>query len=149
MVARTKKIVRLLGGIFPKRNPALNRSYALGLYWTMSRILQTYDVPETEYPKILANFERLDQRRLEAMNREYSNEGDDILEDLSQSMSRGTDGSERISDRYEIITQFLFDGVALAPHLDLDPKRNFTFEERLILYRRTHSCWMSTLTMPF
>ncbi len=149
VVARTKKIVKLLGGIFPKRNPALNRSYALGLYWTLSRILQTYEVPEAEYPKMLANFERLDQRRLEAMNREYANDGDDILEDLSQSMSRGTDGSERISDRYEIITQFVFDGVALRPHPNLDPRRNFTFEERLILYRRSEGkCQLSCNSKP-
>lgn len=136
VVARTRKVVKLLGSIFPNRNPALNRSYALGLYWMMSQILQTYEIPEVEYPKVLANFERLDQRRLEAMNRDYANHGDDILEDLSQSMSRGTDGAEQISDRYEIITQFLFDGIALKPLPNLDPKRNFTFEERLILFRR-------------
>lgn len=144
VVARTKRIVRLLGAVFPARNPALNRSYALGLYWTFSRILLTYDVAETEYPRILANFEHLDQRRLEAMNRDYDAIGDDVLEDLSQSMSRGTDGSERIGDRYEILTQFLFKDVALSPLPDLDPRRGFSFEEKLILYRKAEGrCQLS------
>lgn len=143
-VARTKKIVKILGKVFPGANPALSRTYALGLYWAVSRILQTYEIPEIEYPKVLANFERLDQRRLEAMDRDYALEGDGIMEDLSSSMSRGTDGAERINDRYEIITQFLFDGVALNPLPDLDPKRNFSFEERLILYRRAEGkCQLS------
>lgn len=136
VVSRTKRIVRLLGSIFSKKNHALNRSYAVGLYWTMSRVMQTYEIPDDEYTKVLANFEKLDHHRLEAMNRDYTADGDDVFEELSQSMSRGTDGSERISDRYEIITQFLFEGVALNPHIDLDPNRTFTFEERMILFRR-------------
>lgn len=136
VVAGVKKILKLLGQIFPARNPALNRSYALGLYWALSRVLQTYEIPQSDYRKILRNFETLDQRRLEAMNREYTDDNDWVYEDLSQSMSRGTDGSERINDRYEILTQFLFQDVALKPLPELDPNRNYTFEEKLILYRR-------------
>ncbi len=136
VVARSRKVLTVLGGIFSKKNPALNRSYALGLYWTISRIMQNYDIPKGEYKTILYNFENLDQRRLEAMNREYTDTSDSLLEDLSQSMSRGTDGLERIKDRYEVITQFLFQGVSLQSHPDLDSKRDFTFEEHLILYRR-------------
>jgi hypothetical protein len=136
VVDRTHSIVKMLGGVFAKRTPGLNRSYAVGLYWTLSRILKTYQIEESEYATILANFVRLDQSRLEAMNREYSVTGDDLYEDLSQSMSRGTDGSEQISARYRILTQFLFDGVALKPSAALDPQRCFTYEERLILYRR-------------
>lgn len=136
IVSWTKKVVRILGAIFLQRNPALNRSYALGLYWTISRVLKIYQVDEFEYPKLLENFEHLDQRRLEAMSRDYSDENDDTYEELSQSMSRGTDGSERINTRYEILTQFIFDGANLKVRPDLDPKRNFTNEEKLILYRR-------------
>jgi hypothetical protein len=57
VVGRTRTIVGMLGEIFPARNPALNRSYALGLYWGLSRILLTYEIKADAYPLIRANFE--------------------------------------------------------------------------------------------
>jgi Protein of unknown function DUF262 len=132
VVVRAKAIVGMLGEIFPARNPALNRSYALGLYWCLSRILLTYEIKDDAYPLIRANFEGLDQRRLEAMNREYNASGDELYQRLSDSMSRGTNGSERITTRYEILTEYFFDGIHLIPYPQLDPNRNFTYEEKLI-----------------
>jgi hypothetical protein len=49
-------------------------------------------------------------------------------------MSYGTDGSEKIGARHNILTQFLFEGVALDLRPQLDPARLFSFEEKLILY---------------
>ncbi len=95
IVTKTRAIVGMLGKIFPTKNSALNRSYALGMYWCLSRIVPTYELKQDEYSAILHNFERLDQQRLEAMNRDYSEVGDELYQRLSDSMSRGTDGSER------------------------------------------------------
>jgi hypothetical protein len=136
VVKKARTVVDLLGKIFPARNPALNRSYALGLYWSLSRILLTYEIKNDAYPLIRANFEQLDQGRLVAMNREYNEAGDDLYQQLSDSMSRGTDGSERITARYEILTEYIFNRVHLIAYPQLDPNRNFSYEERLILYRR-------------
>lgn len=136
VLKHAKKVIQVLGSIFPTSNPGLNRSYALGLYWSISRILKTYQIDVSEYPKILQNFEKLDQRRLEAMDRDYLFSGDELYEKLSLSMSHGTDGSERIADRFEILTQFLYEGIDLKLPQQVDPNRNFTYEERLILYRR-------------
>ena len=136
IVTKTRAIVGMLGKIFPTKNPGRNRSYALGMYWCLSRIVPTCELKEDEYLAIRHNFERLDQQRLEAMNRDYSGAGDELHQRLSDSMSRGTDGSERITARYEILTQYLFDGVHLIAHPQLDQDRNFTYEEKLILYRR-------------
>jgi hypothetical protein len=51
--------------------------------------------------------------------------------------ARGTDGLENINARYELLTQFVFEGVDLKPYQTLDPQRNFTYEEKLIMYRRS------------
>jgi hypothetical protein len=136
VVSKTKKVLAILGEIFPVQNPHLNRSYALSLYWLISHILDTYSIPKSEYQKLRENFEKLDHDRLVAMDRDFSEANDSILSDLTQSMSRGTDGVDGISTRHDILSQFLFEGVSLIPNPDLDPVRNFTHEEKLIIYRR-------------
>ncbi len=141
VVGRTKKILDLLGRMFPTKHPHLNQNYVLSLYWSISRILQTYDVPEDQFATIRENFENLDIRRLEAMDRDYSNKpGDEIYSELSLAMSRGNTGLEGISIRHRIICQYLFEGVALKEHRNVDPQRNFSEEEKLILYHRANGC---------
>jgi hypothetical protein len=136
VVAKAKKVTTTLGKVFPDKNSRLNRSYALGLYWVLSRMLNTYDIPETEYPKIKANFDALDQARLEAIGRSYDGDGDEVYGNLSISMSHGTDGKDGISTRHDILSQFLFRGVQLRPLPSLDPRRAFTYEETMLLYGR-------------
>lgn len=136
VASKVRRVLTVLGKIFPIKNPRLNRSYALSLYWVFSRILETYSITETDYVKIQENFEKLDDARLIAMDRDFSNIDDDIFSSLTQSMSRGTDGSDGISSRHDILSQFLFEVVSLNPHPTLDPERNFTHEEKLIIYRR-------------
>ncbi len=136
VVSKVKKVLAMLGEIFPVQNPHLNRSYTLSLYWIVSRILDTYSLPKSEYQKVCENFEKLDYARLEAMDRDFNEADDSILSNLTQSMSRGTDGADGISTRHDILSQFLFEGVSLVPKPDLDPVRNFTHEEKLIIYRR-------------
>lgn len=141
IMSKVKKVITILGKIFTAKNPHLNRSYALSHYWALSRILETYNILESDYPKIRENFEKLDNSRLEAMDRDYTIKPDDeIYFNLSLSMSRGTDGSEGISTRHDILSQFLFNGVQLNLHPMLDPQRCFTHEEKLILYRRAGGC---------
>jgi len=139
LVNRTKKIVEIMGRIFPTKNNDLNRSYALGVFWVLSRVLHQYTIEEADYPKIKANFERLNIARLEAAQRDNNAPGDDIFAELSLSMSHGTDGSEKMETRHEILTQFLFEGVALQLRPSLDPQRGFTYEEKLILFHRAGS----------
>jgi Protein of unknown function DUF262/HNH endonuclease len=136
VASKVKKGLKILGKIFAEKSPHLNRSYALSLYWVISRILETYDLPESEYQKVRDNFEKLDIDRLVAMDRDYSDADDSIFFDLTDSMSHGTDGGNGISTRHDILSQFLFEGVSLVPYLSLDPVRNFTHEEKLIVYRR-------------
>ena len=136
VVSKVKKVLTILGDVFPAKNPHLNRSYALGLYWVISRILETYNLPKSEYQKVRENFEKLDDARLVAMDRDFCEDADSIFSSLTQSMSRGTDGSDGISTRHDILSQFIFEGVSLVPYPNLDPVRNFTHEEKLIIYRR-------------
>ncbi|MDL1968985.1 MAG: HNH endonuclease [Deltaproteobacteria bacterium] len=141
IVGKVKKIVGILGNIFSAKNHHLNRSYVLGFYWAISRILNIYTINGSEYQQIKENFEKLDDSRLVAMNRDYSNKTDDeIYFNLSLSMSRGTDGADGINTRHTILSQFLFDKVNLLAHPSLDPKRSFTHEEKLILFRRAQGC---------
>ncbi len=143
LVTRAKRIVEMMGKIFPASNPHLNRSYALGIYWALSRVLKTYKIADTELPKIKGNFERLDLARLEAMNRDYC-EADELLNELTVSMSYGTDGVEKIETRHNILMQFLFDAVALTPLPILDPQREFAYEEKLILFHQVRGkCQLS------
>ena len=79
VLAKAKKIVGILGNIFPVKNHHLNRSYALSLYWAISRILNTYTINNSDYHEIKENFEKLDDSRLVAMNRDYSNKTDDEI----------------------------------------------------------------------
>lgn len=134
--SRTKKIVGILGKVFPDKNPHLNQSYTVSLYWLFSRILQNYDIPENEYPKIRDNFEKIDIKRIESMNKDYSDTDGELYEDLSLAMSRGHTGIDGISTRHNIIGRFLFDGVSLKELPSLDPRRNYSHEEKLILYNR-------------
>lgn len=136
VVARAKKIVAILGKVFPEKNPHLNQNYALSLYWIFSRILRDYDIPADQYLKIRENFEKLDVARIEARDRDYERDKDELYEDLSLAMSRGNTGVDGISTRHDVIGRFLFDGVDLKEHPDLDPRRNFSHEEKLILYHR-------------
>jgi hypothetical protein len=136
LVNHTKKILEIMGKIFPTENNHLNRSYALGIYWALSRVLKQYTIPEAQYPKIKANFEQLNVARLEAGQRDYDQPGDDILKELSLSMSHGTDGSEKMETRHDILTQFLFEGIGLQLRPNLDPQRAFTYEEKLTLFHR-------------
>lgn len=146
VVVRTKKILVLLGKIFPTKNPHLNQNYALSLYWALSRILQTYDISEDQFNTVRENFERLDLARLEAQERDYRNKpNDEIYLELSLAMSRGNNGLDGISTRHRIICQYLFEGVSLKEHPNLDPKRNFTEEEKLILYHRANGCCQISL----
>ena len=139
IVSRVKKIIIILGKIFPVTNPRMNRSYALSLFWAISRIMKDYDIMDAEYKQITDNFEELDHQRLLAMDRDYSNKPDDeIYEDLSLSMARGTDGADGISTRHDILCQFLFRNVRLIEHTDLDPLRAFSHEEKLIIYRNAN-----------
>jgi|GEM_PF-1667713 len=156
IVAGVKKIVGVLGKVFPERNPHLNQNYAVSLYWLFSRLLLTYDIPEDQYPKIRQNFEKTDVARLEAMERDYAQSDDDVYEDLSLAMSRGNTGVDGISTRHDVIGRFLFDGVQLAERPGLDPQRNFTHEEKLILYHRSkgrcqleHNGRVCGRTLPF
>jgi hypothetical protein len=135
--ARAKLVVGILGRIFPEKNPHLNQNYALSLYWLLSRILSDYDIPANQYPRIRENFEQLDVARIEAMDRDYGRRPEDeMYEDLSLAMSRGNTGVDGITTRHNVIGQFLFDAINLRGHPDLDPRRNFTHEEKLILYHR-------------
>jgi hypothetical protein len=137
VISKTKKVLGVLGKIFPEKNQHLNQSYATTLYWLLSRILCTYEISETEFPKIQGNFVKMDIARLEAMTRDYSKKPEDeMYEDLSLAMSRGNNGSEGISTRHDIVGQFLFEDIFLKEKLNLDTKRNFTHEEKLILYHR-------------
>lgn len=136
VIGKARKVVNVLGKIFAERHPRLTRPYALTLYWTLSRILETHKVSPENYPAIRENFEKLDDRRLHARDRDHAGEGDEIYAELSGSMSRGTDGLDGVSIRHDIMTQFLFDGVQLELKPDLDPKRSFSREEKLILYRK-------------
>jgi hypothetical protein len=146
VVSRTKKIIVSLGKIFPAQNPHLNQNYALSVYWALSRILQTYDVPENQFPTVRENFEMLDLARLEAMERDYSKKPhDEIYSELSLAMSRGNTGLEGISTRHRIICQYLFEGATLNEYPNLDPQRSFTEEEKLILYHRAKGCCQLSL----
>jgi hypothetical protein len=137
VVAKTRRVVGLLGKMFPKRSDHLNQNYALSLYWAMSEILRTYEVPEDQFAIIRDNFEKLDMGRLEAMQRDYSQKPEDnVYEDLTLAMSRGNTGLDGISTRHTIVCQYIFEGVSLKQRPELDPQRNYTFEERLILYHR-------------
>jgi len=69
VVAKTRRVVGLLGKMFPKRSEYLNQNYALSLYWAISEILRTYDIPDDQLSTIRDNFEKLDIARLEAMER--------------------------------------------------------------------------------
>ena len=138
---RTKNIVGLLGKIFPQKNQYLNQNYALSLYWLLSRILLSYEIPPDQYSKIRENFEGLDLARIEAMVRDYSAKpGDDMFLELSLAMSRGNTGMEGITTRHDIIGQFLFEGVQLKEFVNLDPLRNFIHEEKLILFHSAKGC---------
>lgn len=134
--SRTKKILSILGKVFPEKNQHLNQSYTLSLYWLFSRILLYYEIPVVEYPKIRENFEKVDLARIESMNKDYSDPDGELYQDLSLAMSRGHTGVEGISTRHDIIGRFLFEGVNLKEHPSLDPKRNFSHEEKLILFNR-------------
>jgi hypothetical protein len=136
VVSRARKIIGILGKVFPEKNPHLNQNYALSLYWLLSRILLTYDIPADQYSRIRENFENLDVARIEARDRDYSQPEDDLFEDLSLAMSRGNTGVDGISTRHDVVGQFLFDGVNLEERPELDPQRNFSHEEKLILYHR-------------
>ena len=139
-IKRVKNIVGILGKLFPTPHPHLNQNYALSLYWLHSQILITYDIPEDQYGKIRDNFEKLDVTRLEAMDRDYTGPDDQTFEDLSLAMSHGNLGIDGISTRHDIIGQYLFQDVSLREHLDLDPLRNFSHEEKLLLYHRSKGC---------
>jgi hypothetical protein len=102
----------------------------------VARITDIYKIPEREYQKIQGNFVSMDVARMEASLRDYGKDGDAVFRSLSDSMSAGTDGKEAIEDRHEIITQFLFKGVELVLLPELDPRRNFSEEEKLVLYAR-------------
>lgn len=136
MVSRTKRIIAMMGEIFPARNDHLNRSYAIGIFWVLSRMLKQYTIPVTDYPTIRENFERLNIARLEAAQRDYRDQEDGIFEELSLSMSHGTDGSEKMETRHDVLTQFLFERVSLISRPELDPQRAFSHEEKLILSHR-------------
>jgi hypothetical protein len=136
IIAKSRKVNDILSLIFNTKCPNINRSYALSLYWLVSKILDTYTINPNEYHIIKDNFIRLDTDRLLAAERDYSNPGDDLFENLSDSMSRSTDGKEGIEIRHEIIGQFLFAGINLQQLPNLDPRRAFTNEEKLIIYRR-------------
>jgi len=138
---RTRTILTVLGKIFPNKNPHLNQNYALSLYWALSRITQSYKIPENEYARIKDNFERLDINRLEAMGRDFKEAPQDkIYEELTLAMSRGNTGTDGISTRHDILCQYLFQDVGLESLPKLDPQRIFTHEEKLILYHRANGC---------
>ena len=139
ILSKAKKIIILLGEIFPEKDQNINRSYALSLYWLLSKINETYEIPISEFSVVKQNFDTMDNLRLLAKYRDYKNKPDDeIYSDLSVAMSSGTDGSDAITSRHEIVTQFLFKNVSLIPRPELDPKRNFTYEEKLIIYRKAN-----------
>ncbi len=140
VIARTKKVVEILGRVFPGQNPHLNQNYALSLYWLISRILLTYTIPETEYSKIRDNFERMDVARIESRNAGYPGPDGEMFEDLSLAMSRGNTGIDGISTRHDIVGRYLFQGIGLVPRPELDPTRDFTHEEKLVLYYRARGC---------
>ncbi len=135
-VSRARKLAGILGKVFPQKNPHLNQNYAVSLYWLLSRVLTSYDIPQDQYPAIRDNFEKLDVERMQAMNRDYRNPGDDAYEELTLAMSRGNAGGSAISTRHDIIGQHLFAGVHLEAHPDLDPRRTFSHEEKLVLYHK-------------
>lgn len=138
VIAKAKKVITLLGKIFPDKNPNINRSYALSLYWIISKILEVYTIPDSELSNIKDNFVTMDTERLIAKNRDYKNKPDDeIFANLSVSMSSGTDGADAITTRHDIIPQFIFENITLTPLPILDPQRNFTYEEKLIIYRKS------------
>lgn len=136
VVAKARRVIKILGNIFETKHPRLNRSYALSLYWALSCVLKTHKTPTGGYPAIRKNFETLDHRRLLARDRDYSEGSDEVYEDLSRSMSRGTDGLDGISTRHGIMSRFLFDNVQLKEKPTLDPRRAYSIEEKLILYGR-------------
>src|SRR5205085_8032061 len=55
LVSKVRNIVTTLGHIFPEPNPHLNRTYALSLYWLLSRIGKEYIIPPAAYSRIREN----------------------------------------------------------------------------------------------
>lgn len=114
VMAQVNVVLKILEKIFPTKSQHLNQNYALNLYWLTSRIIQSYDIPEDQYPKVRQNFEDMDIARLEALERDYERPGDEVYKELSLAMSRGNQGIDGISTRHDIIGQFLFDGVKMG-----------------------------------
>lgn len=136
VVTKARRVLNILRQIFPDQNQHLSQNYALTLYWLISRILDNYNLNERDYPRIRDNFVNLDIARVEAMLRNYNQDGDEKFQELTLAMSRGNAGVDGISIRHDIVGQFLFDGVQLEERPELDPQRNFSHEEKLILYHR-------------
>jgi hypothetical protein len=136
VVAKAKKTLTILGAVFPKKCLHINKSFAISLYFALSKITETYTIPVGEYTKIKKNFEKMDEDRLIAKSNEYIQPADAIYRDLSDTLGSGTDGLDSVSSRHDIICQFLFQMVQLTPLPTLDSVRKFSYEEKLILYKK-------------
>jgi hypothetical protein len=144
-ISKAKNTLRILERVFPEKNPHLNKNYAISLYWLLSRMLINYNISADQYSRIRKNFEKLDVARITARDRDYSRKEDELYEDLSLAMSRGNAAVDGISTRHDVVGQFLFDGVNFEEKPKLDPQRNFSHEEKLILYSQAQGiCQLGT-----
>jgi hypothetical protein len=135
--AKAKKVKRVLDYLsraFPGKTPELERYSAVSLYALVSYLLETFSIQgrEAEISKWFIDFET--HRRGQDHLSEDETMVDPFLLTYREKTSHSTDALDSLQWRHESLLDRLFESV--PDILPKDPKRAFTREQRMAIFRR-------------
>ena len=134
---KAKKVKRVLDYLFRaflEKTPELERYSAVSLYALVSYLLETFSIQgrEAELAKWFIDFET--HRRGQDHLSEDETMVDPFLLTYREKTSHSTDALDSLQWRHEFLLDRLFESVPnIMPR---DPKRAFTREQRMAIYRR-------------
>ena len=129
-----RRTLDLLHKVFPDKTPELTRFNSIAIYAVVAELLSAYAREDFE-PHLHGWFIDFERRRGEQDNLS-EDEADPEWIQYKEKISHSTDSEDSIRWRMDFMLKHLF---LMHPNISLkDPKRGFSHQQRLAVFRRDH-----------
>ncbi len=129
---RLRRVLGFLGRAFPEKTPELKKTSVVSLYLLVSTLLGTHAISGKE--KALGEWFIGFERKRSEDDTKPQDERDPDIRTYHEHATRATNSQDSIAIRHEILARAFM--LALPDLPRLDNQREFTFEQRLAIFRK-------------
>jgi hypothetical protein len=134
LAKQIRKTLDFMIKAFPEKTPELTKLTALSLYAIFMYLMKNYDI-KNRLNEISDWFIKFETWRKEDEKRPLDERDEEMVE-YHNKLTRTTDSLDSVQYRHKILLERLFSD--LSDLVPLDQNRNFSYEQRLAIYRRDH-----------